>query len=167
LQTGKGKYREWLEPDGLTRLEGLARSGLTDAQIAAKIGINVCTLYDWQNRFPDITNALKRGKAPVDDEVEMALLKRARGFTTTETIEEITTSGEKDDFGNYKVKERHIRKITREIPPETAAGIFWLKNRRPEKWRDKPAEVEDTGTMEKLDQMLSEVWSYAANAKTS
>ena len=60
-----------------------------------------------------------------------------------------------------------MRKITREIPPETAAGIFWLKNRRPDKWRDKPAEVEDTGTMEKLDQMLSEVWSYAANAKTS
>ena len=130
-------YAEWISDDGLLRVEGLARDGLTDAQIAGKIGITTTTLYEWQNRFPAFSDALKRGKAPVDQEVENALLKRAKGYTTTETVEEIYTTGQKDENGQYTIRERHIRKITKEVPPDTTAQIFWLKNRRPDKWRDK------------------------------
>lgn len=77
----KGKYQEWLTPDGITRLEAWARDGLTDEQLAAKIGITAATLYDWKNKYPEISEALKRGKEVVDIEVENALLKRALGYT--------------------------------------------------------------------------------------
>lgn len=76
----KGKYQEWLTPDGITRLEAWARDGLTDEQLAAKIGIAAATLYDWKNKYPGISEALKRGKEVVDIEVENALLKRALGY---------------------------------------------------------------------------------------
>ncbi len=76
----KGKFEEWLTDDGLTRLTGWARDGLTDEQIAANIGINRCTLYDWMKRYDNISNAIKKGKEPVDTQVENALLKRALGY---------------------------------------------------------------------------------------
>ena len=99
----KGKYQRWVEPDGLLLLEGWARDGLTDEQIAKNIGITATTLYEWKNRFPEISDTLKKGKEVVDYQVENALLNKALGGDTT-------------------------------------AQIFWLKNRRPDKWRDKPAE---------------------------
>lgn len=58
----KGKYQRWLEPDGLLLLEGWARDGLTDEQLAEKMGINPATLYDWKNKHPEISEALKKGK---------------------------------------------------------------------------------------------------------
>lgn len=156
----KGQYADWLTDDGLLRIEGWARSGLTDAQIAHNIGINVATLYKWQNQFNEISNALKRGKRPVDDEVENALLKSALGFEFEETVTEITE-------GMDGSQRKTIKRYKRYSPPSTTAQIFWLKNRRPDKWRDKPITAEDTSTIEKLDAMLAEVRSHAANTKTS
>ena len=98
-----GKYRRWLEPEGLLLLEGWARDGLTDEQIANNCGITAKTLYEWKNAHGEICEALKKGKEVVDYEVENALLKKA-------------------------------------LCGVTAAQIFWLKNRRPDKWRDKPRE---------------------------
>lgn len=106
----KGRYHEWLQPDNSILLQGWARDGLTDAQIAGKIGINVATLYEWKKRYPKINDALKKGKEVVDYAVESALLKKA-------------------------------------LSGDTTAMIFWLKNRRPDKWRDKP---EATGEGELL-----------------
>ena len=60
----KGKYQRWLEPDGLTLLEGWARYGLTDEQTAKKMGITAKTLYEWKNRYSEICEALKRGCVP-------------------------------------------------------------------------------------------------------
>ena len=99
----KGKYERWLEPDGLTLLEGWARDGLTDERIAQKMGINIATLYRWKQEYCEICEALKRGKEVVDYQVENALLNKALGGDTT-------------------------------------AQIFWLKNRKPDKWRDKQQE---------------------------
>ena len=48
----KGKYQEWLEPDGLLLLEGWARDGLSDEQIAHNMGIVTSTLYDWKKSTP-------------------------------------------------------------------------------------------------------------------
>ena len=74
-----GKYQRWLEPDGLLLLEGWARDGLTDEQIAHNMGINVKTLWTWKKNYDPSCSARKKGKAPVDIEVENALLKRALG----------------------------------------------------------------------------------------
>lgn len=153
--------------DGLLRIHGWAREGLTDEQISHNMGISRFTLQEWQKRFPVISATLKAGKAPVDIEVENALLKRALGYeyeeVTTE-IEEIPTKKFDKDGNPVFTQKKHIRKTKKLVLPDTTAQIFWLKNRRPDKWRDRPIEVEDTGTMDRLDEMLAEVRKYAANA---
>ena len=125
----KGKYEKWLEPESLILLEGWARDGLTDEQIANNMGVRRETLYDWKKKHPNISNALKKGKEVVDIQVENALLKRALGYEYTEEKVEIS---EKDG--------RKVTQTVKHVAPDTTAQIFWLKNRRPEKWRSEPRE---------------------------
>lgn len=138
----KGKYADWITEDGLLLLEGWARDGLTDEQIAHNIGINVKTLWDWKVRFDPICNAIKKGKAPVDIQVENALLKRALGYEYEEVTTEITETPYIDKRGKERVrKQKHVKKTKKIVLPDTTAQIFWLKNRRPDKWRDKREEA--------------------------
>jgi len=114
--------------------EGLARGGLLDKQIARKLGISVSSFYQYQLDHPDFSEALKKGKSPVDTKVENALLKRALGYE----YEEITT--EYDLVGKDKEQKAlptKVRKVKKEVVADVTAEIFWLKNRRPDKWRDK------------------------------
>ena len=124
----KGKYQEWLEPEGLLKIEGWARDGLTDEQIADNIGISRSTLNTWKDKYSDISDTLKRGKEVVDRQVENALLKRALGYEYTETTREYIP--ELDEMKTTK-------KVTKRVAPDITAQIFWLKNRKPDKWRDK------------------------------
>lgn len=80
------KIDEWLKKDNLILLEGWAREGLTNEQIANNIGINVKTLYDWKKKQSKICNALKRNREIVDFEVENALLKNAMNGNVTAQI---------------------------------------------------------------------------------
>lgn len=96
----KGKYEKWLTADSLILLEGWARDGLTDKQIAKNIGISEQTLNVWKKSYPSLSESLKKGKEVVDYEVQNALYKNA-------------------------------------IEGDTTAQIFWLKNRQPDKWRNK------------------------------
>lgn len=134
-----GKYVDWLTNDGLLLIEGWARDGLTDVQIAQNIGISSSTFYAWRLKFPQISESLKKGKAPVDFEVENALLNKALGFTKT-VKKAIKVKTKKQLAGKGTIEEEHIEYVDEEIyiPPDTTAQIFWLKNRRPDKWRDKP-----------------------------
>ena len=135
----KGKYQEWLTPDGITRLEAWARNGLTDEQIAHNMGICRDTLIEWKKKFPDISDALKRGKEVVDIEVENALLKRALGYEYTEERVEVSKEN-----GKKSVK---TTQTVKHVPPDTTAQIFWLKNRRPDRWRDKQ-QLEHSGSVD-------------------
>ena len=128
----KGKYQEWLTEEGLLQLESWARDGLTDEQIAANIGISRKTLYEWKSKYSDICDTLKRGKEVVDIQVENALLKRALGYTYKEVTREKIFNPETGQYELMPTKE-----VTKEVVPDTTAQIFWLKNRRPEQWRDK------------------------------
>ena len=112
------KYNYWLTDEGLTLLEGWARDGLTDEQIAHNMGIAVSTLYDWKNKFSEISDTLKKGKEVVDYQIENALRDSA-------------------------------------LSGNVAAQIFWLKNRRPDKWRDKPIENTDINEQEAEDDALT------------
>lgn len=141
----KGKYTEWITDDGLLRIHGWAREGLTDEQISHNMGISRFTLQEWRKRFPAISATLKAGKAPVDIEVENALLKRAMGYQYEETITEVeeVPSGKYDEEGKPIMKQvKHIKKVQKTALPDTTAQIFWLKNRRPDKWREKTIEPE-------------------------
>ena len=132
----KGLYDDWLTDDGLNQIQGWARDGLTNDQIAHNIGISGRSFAEWISRFPSISSALKKGKAPVDIEVENALLKRALGYDYEETIKEIEPTGKTDENGKPIFKQ-HVKTVTKHMPPDTTAQIFWLKNRRPGRWRDK------------------------------
>jgi hypothetical protein len=134
----KGNSAEWMTDDGLVLVQGWARDGLTDEQIAKNIGIAVRTYYEWQERFPQFRQAIKKGKAPVDVQVENALLKRALGYEYEETITEI----EEVEEGRQK---KHIRRIKKHMPPDVGAIVFWLKNRKPGRWRDKVEAAPEIG----------------------
>ena len=82
----KGKHAKWLEPDGLILLQGWARDGLTEDQIAHNMGISRDTLRVWKNKFSVISTALKKGKEVVDFAVENALLKKALSGDVTAMI---------------------------------------------------------------------------------
>ncbi|MCI6468135.1 MAG: helix-turn-helix domain-containing protein [Faecalicatena sp.] len=128
----KGKYQEWLEPEGLLKIEGWARDGLTDKQIAHNIGVTEQTLNNWKNNYPSFFESLKRGKEVIDRQVENALLKRALGYNYDEVTQEIFKNPE---TGETELKVTKV--VTKQVSPDTTAQIFWLKNRKPEEWRDR------------------------------
>lgn len=145
----KGKYEYWMTPEGLLKIEGWARDGLTDEQIAKNIGVSVSTLNNWKNKYVKILESLKRGKEVVDRQVENALLKRALGYE----YEEI-----KEKFEDGNITERTVTK--KEVIPDVTAQIFWLKNRKPNEWREKP-DYKDTSAVDKLDSILKEMHDNA------
>lgn len=128
----KGKYEYWLTAEGLLQLSGWARNGLTDEQIACNVGISRSTLNDWKSKYSDISDTLKKNKEIVDTQVENALLKRALGYSFTETTKERKLNDETGEYEMVTTKE-----VVKEVTPDTTAQIFWLKNRKPEEWRDK------------------------------
>lgn len=127
----KGLYKEWLEADSLIKLEGWARNGLTDEQIAHNIGITTTTLYDWKKKYPQFAEAVKRGKEVVDIMVENALLKSAIGYS----YDEVTQIGMEDKETGEKILVP-VKVVTKHVQPNSTSLIFWLKNRKPEAWRD-------------------------------
>ena len=139
-------YEQW-EKDGelkdkLILIQGMARDGLTQQQIADNLGINVDTLIEYKKKYTDFSEALKKGKEVVDIEVENALLKKALGYTITLKKQKVTKDGDVVDI----TEEVHV-------PPDTTAQIFWLKNRQVKKWRDK-VEIADNDAIKKLDELL-------------
>ena len=149
----RGKYESWITPEGLMRIEGWARDGLSDEQIAKKIGISRSTLQTWRDKFPVISSTLKKGKDVADRAVENALYKSAIGYDTEETTEELRFNRK---TGQEEMKV--IKRVKKHVPPSVTAQIFWLKNRKPNEWRDKhDIEVEHTN-----DETVKEMEEYFA-----
>jgi hypothetical protein len=137
----KSKYESNVEPN-LYLVECWARDGLTDKQIAEKLRISLATFYDYRLQHTEFLGSLKKGKEVIDYEVENALLKRAKGYTYDETTQE------PNDSGVLVV----TKIVTKQVVPDTVAQIYWLNNRKPDKWRNKPKDESkaDTSLMEAL-----------------
>lgn len=129
------KYTEWLTEEGLIKIEGWARDGLIDKQIAENIGVAYSTFREWVKKFPALSAALKKGKEVVDRQVENALFKSATGYEYTEVTKELTENGMEI-----------TKKVTKQVAPNPTAAIFWLKNRKPDEWRDRK-ETEVSGVL--------------------
>lgn len=127
--------------DKLILVEAWARNGLTDEQISKKLGISKDTFYKYKKEYTDFSDSLKRGKEVIDVEVENALLKRALGYKYDEVTKELI---EDEETGISELKVTKV--VTKEVVPDTTAQIFWLKNRKPEEWRDKK-EVKHDGNI--------------------
>lgn len=126
-------------------IEGWARDGLTDEQIAKNIGISKQTFYDWKKKYADFSDTLKNGKEVIDIQVENSLLKRALGYEYEEVSEK---------FEGGVLTERKVTK--KQVVPDTTAQIFWLKNRKPSVWRDK-AQVDIDAEFSKVDELISAI----------
>ena len=128
----RGKYEDWITDDGLLKVQGWARDGLSNEQIAQNMGITFQALYKWQDKYSELREALKKGKEVVDREVENALLKRAMGYETVEEVEEPV-----EDKETGEVQMRVTKRVKKQVAPDVTAQIFWLKNRKPAEFRDK------------------------------
>src|SRR5262249_17591238 len=110
------------------RMAAVARKccerGMTDIEVADMLGIGLATLYRWKLDHPAFARVFKLGKAAADDRVERSLYNRAVGY---------------DYLAEKAVMTRYGQRTMRyraHIPPDTAAALWYLKNRRPDRWRD-------------------------------
>ena len=162
-EMAKSKAEKWLEPDGLLRIEGWARDGLTEEQIAKNMGVSRSTLSDYKVKYPDILRAIKNSKEVADREVENALFNKATGYTVKLKKPMKVRHVEDDEASGRKIAEyERIEYIEEEVhvPADTTAQIFWLKNRKSNEWRDKVT-VTDESSLEKLDELISSIDTLA------
>lgn len=146
------KYETNVKPK-LFLVEMWARDGLTDEQIAEKLDISVASFYNYKNEHLEFLESLKKGKEVADYEVENALFKKALGynakikkaFKVKEVLYENGKRLKETERIEYAEDEVHI-------PADTTAQIFWLKNRKPNTWRDKQ-ELEHKANNGILDEM--------------
>jgi DNA-binding XRE family transcriptional regulator len=137
----------WLTPEGLILIRAKSRDSLTRNELARKLEIAPKTLALWESRYPEIAEALRQGREIIDARVENAILKKALGFETTEVKKVVKADGAEEVTTVYK-----------SVPPDVTAASVWLKNRCPEKWRDKPQEED---SLSKVDKILEEINAQA------
>ena len=132
------KLDTWLTDAGLTTLKGLARKGCSDTDIANAIGVSRSTFMLWKKNNKAISDAVRDGKLVADMNVENALYQRAIGYS----YQEIKDTMYKDkETGELTVNKREV--VTKHVAGDTTAQMFWLKNRRPDDWKDKVPEQGD------------------------
>ena len=143
-------YEQW-EKDGelkdkLILIQGMARNGLTQQQIADNLGISIDTLIENKKKYSEFNNALKKGKEVIDFEVENALLKRALGYEY-----------EEETYENGIL----TKKVKKHVAPDTTAQIFWLKNRKPNNWKDRVETDEDKEAVANASQVIAKIRKVA------
>lgn len=127
-------------------IEGWKRDGLTDEQIAHNLGCAYSTFRKWRDQSSAISAALKKGREISNYEVENGLFKKACGHK--EVVKKpikMKRSLFDTETGKKYAEEEYIEYVEEEvyIAPDTAADIFWLKNRCPDKWKDKVEQQQD------------------------
>ena len=110
-------------------IEELARDGLDDKQIAKKIGYNITYFCGLKKKYSELSESLKRGRKPLTYHVENSLFKRATGLK----VKSVTTKTIKDKQTGEIIAEEEIT-TENELPPDTGAIAFWLKQRKPDNW---------------------------------
>lgn len=138
---GRGRPTDY-NPEFYPKLaEAYALAGLIDSEIAKKLGISVATLNNWKKEHPDFIESLKQGKSVPDSKVQNALYKNALGYKY-EAEKPMTVSDGKAEGSHIE-----IAKYIEHVAPNVTAEIFWLKNRMPDKWREKQ-EIEHSGSLD-------------------
>lgn len=115
------------KPEHVLLVEKIAKLGATNVEIGDILGVSERTIETWTVSNVEFSAALKRGKLLADAEVANSLYRRAVGYShdAVKIVADAKTGSE------------HIVPYTEHYPPDTTAGIFWLKNRRRSEWRDK------------------------------
>lgn len=110
------------KPEYVEQAVKLCNMGATDAEMAEFFDVSTVTFYAWQKAHPEFLNAIQLSKDAHDNRVERSLYQKAVGYDRV--IQKATPSGQ-------------VVTVKEFFPPDTASAIFWLKNRRSQKWRDR------------------------------
>ncbi len=132
----------------------LAMMGKTSDEIAAELGVARSTLYGWMGAHPEFSDAIKHGKEVADARVVESLYSKATGTAVR------ITKRKRDVLDPNKEKVTLTEVSEEQLPPDTTAMIFWLKNRQPDMWRDKPLQDDtDTAVLKAAKELVSSVQS--------
>lgn len=134
-----------LDKDNMLRIEGWLRDGLSITQICTNLGVHTKYWYKAIDASDEFARIATRTKDVVDREIENAMYKRAMGYEYDEVTEEY-------EMG-FLTKKKVVHK---QVPPDTGAQVFWLKNRKSDVWKDK-REVDNTLALNKLDEVLDQI----------
>ena len=126
------------KPEYCEQAEKLCRLGATDKDIADFFSVHVDTVNNWKKKHSEFFDSLKRGKLVADMNVADSLYRNATGY---DTAKEVVSQGE-------------VVSITEHVKPETTAQIFWLKNRRPDQWRDRIDQTKTHDVSDKLADLI-------------
>lgn len=113
-------------PEFAAQAKKLCELGATDAELAEFFQTTITTIKNWKAQFPEFLAASKLGKEAADERVSTSLYNRAMGYSH-EAVKIFMPAG---------AKEPVMAPYVEHVPPDTTACIFWLKNRRPDLWRD-------------------------------
>lgn len=143
------------KPDYAERGYKLTLLGLTDEEIAGVFDVATSTLYLWKQKYPEFSEALRRGKEEADAEVAASLYHRARGYSHPETHVAV--------FQGQVIQ----TELVKHYPPDTGAALLWLKNRQSKNWKDKVEVKQDVNlnvfpSKEALDSIYNRVLAEAA-----
>ena len=112
------------KPEMEIQAEKMSTRGATDKQLGKAFGVTEQTINNWKQQFPSFFESLKRGKDIADAKVELALYQRALGYVCP-------------DVDIRVIDGKVVKTATmKQYPPDTAAAFIWLKNRKPDQWRD-------------------------------
>lgn len=139
----KGKYDRWLTDEGLAQIGGWKIRGLTDEEVAANMGVSYSTLRAWRDKYPALSAVLKKSKEAAELTVENALFRKAIGYDYDEETKEL-----RFDKASKAYRMVTTKTVRKHQPPDTAAAIFFLKNRAPDRWKDKQDVSVSTGMAE-------------------
>lgn len=115
------------KPEFVEHARKLCEMGATDSDLAEFFAVSIKTIDNWRGKHPEFLQALKIGKGVADDRVERSLYHRAVGYQREATKVFLRANDEEPVYAPY----------LEDVQPDTAAAIFWLKNRRPADWRDR------------------------------
>jgi len=139
------------------------KKGNTINTTCQAVGIHKDTFFDWMNKKSDFSDSIKKAMAIPDKKVENALYKSAiMGHRYKEKEHKGVAVGE-------KVKMILVKTVTKIIPPNVTAQIFYLKNRQPDEWKDRQdidlsGEIKHIYSLSKLKKSLKK---YKENAAKS
>lgn len=126
-----GRPSEYEKAGGDDKVPAIARQlcdlGATEEQLGAAFGVSRRTITTWEQQHPKFREAILEGRKGPDDQVVRSLFERATGYQHPED----------KIFYDSKTGEPVVVPTVKHYAPDTTAMIFWLKNRRPEDWRDR------------------------------
>ena len=144
-------YEKWKLSYGVEYLRRYAEDGMSDAEIAERVGLKPSRLRAWRKKYPELERAIELGRANADFAVVEAIYKKATGYTVALNK---TVKLKRSDFDPETGKKiRDYEELATavdesHVPADIRAGLFWLKSRQPSRWGGKTGESELSGIVE-------------------